>query len=126
MIVRVRRALVYANAERAAAALRRAALLAGPPRALLVDCAELALLDHTAALVLARALRELRDEGRAVVFYRAGAEVARRLRRVEGLAPHALDARCAADALRAGAAPAPAAAAPPPGESIALLTRDDV
>ncbi|XP_045448674.1 sodium-independent sulfate anion transporter-like [Melitaea cinxia] len=83
------RALVYANAERAAASVRRALAERGL-RALLVDCGALALLDHSAEQVLERLVQELEGSGRPVVFFRASADVARCLRRVPTLRTAAL------------------------------------
>lgn len=126
VVVRLRRAFVYVNAERSAAAIHRAASEASPSRPLLVNCEELTLLDYTGAQVLARVLKELQDSGRTVVFYKANETMERRLRAVEGLAPQALHAQTVAEALRASApcSPAQPNAAPAAGEHVALLTVD--
>ncbi|XP_023935120.2 sodium-independent sulfate anion transporter-like [Bicyclus anynana] len=122
--VRVRRALVYLNVERAAAAVRAA--LAAPPRALhravLLDCGSLALLDHTAAQVLERLAKELEGRGHYLVCYNAGGEALKALQRVPRLDARALGARSLAGALAAAADPPPPTIPAPP-EHLPLLEK---
>ncbi|CAH2105970.1 unnamed protein product [Euphydryas editha] len=124
------RALVYANAERAAARVQRALADDRSLRSLLVDCGALALLDYTAEQVLERLVEELEGSGRPVVFFRASDHVARALRRVPRLRTAALRettlcaalAHCAAPSASGAAAPAaPAALTAPAAAAVALL-----
>ncbi|XP_047529810.1 sodium-independent sulfate anion transporter-like isoform X1 [Vanessa atalanta] len=121
LLVRPRRALVYINAERFAARVRRAIDETDSQRELFVDCSALTLLDYTAVQVLGRLIKELESEGRQVVFFRASEEAARWLRRVPGLRADTLRERTLRDALRHSAVPATA-----DGDAAALLDKDEL
>ncbi|XP_034830887.1 sodium-independent sulfate anion transporter-like [Maniola hyperantus] len=123
--VRLRRALVYVNAEHAAAAVRAALASRAAPehRAVLVDCGTLALLDHTAVQVLERLIEELEEQGRHLVLYDAGPEALKVLQRVRRLDARALAARSLAAALALAAQPPPRAPAPAAPETLPLLDK---
>ncbi|XP_026324860.1 sodium-independent sulfate anion transporter [Hyposmocoma kahamanoa] len=91
-------ALVYMNAEHAAARLAAAAARVRP-RPVLLDCSRLSLIDDAAVLVLQRSIKKFKEADQHLILYNASSEVVRRLEGIPDVDKTALRASTISDAL---------------------------
>lgn len=117
LVVRAGAGLVYVNAERVARRVLAAARCG--PRAVLLDCAALALLDHAAMQALERLAAALAAAGHRLLPYNVSADLLHKYEQLAGVERRALRATSAGAAL--AAAPEPRAAAS--SEAAALLAQ---
>ncbi|CAG4990763.1 unnamed protein product [Colias eurytheme] len=97
--VSVRRALVYANAERFAAIVLTTASAAGCP--VLIDCSSIALCDYTATQVISRLIKKFKEMKLQLVFYSASPDSLKWLESIPELDKRALNTKKVQEALDA-------------------------
>ncbi|CAF4823502.1 unnamed protein product [Pieris macdunnoughi] len=96
--VSVRRALVYANAERFAALVINSATARLP---VLIECSAITLCDYTATEVLSRLLKKFQENDQLLVFYNASKDSIKWLETVSGIDKRSLKVTRVQEALDA-------------------------
>lgn len=97
-VVRVTQGAVYLSAELVGRRLLWAAARSAP-RALLVDCTRLTLLDYTAQQVFERVIKKIKNDNQKILFYNVPVELMSQMENIEGVIKQSFRATSVQEAL---------------------------